>query len=358
MGLKFRKSFKVAPGVRLNVGKKGVGVSVGGKGFRVSSSSRGTTISSGIPGTGISYSKHISSRTKRPQRTRYENIMAQQAKLQQQQEDRVRVEQYLAHVEMLTSMHEEVTDKMDWDKLALSNPPFQYGEEDGPYTLEIKKQINDYKPTWRDRFFNRVEARKSQLFEQLDRALEEDKSLYISWQNERENAQKVLNNDFETWYSVITEANPFADIRDLGSSISFKFENPSKVITKLDINNRSVVPTTVLSLTKTGKLSEKNMAKGKYLQLYQDYVCSCTLRIAREFINLLPVNEVIINVYDEAPAESLEEYGCILSVLFQRKKIESFNFSNIDCSDTIEQFEHNMKFLKTKGFKIVEELKI
>ena len=37
MGFGFRKSFKIAPGVRLNVGKKGISsVSVGGKGARVS----------------------------------------------------------------------------------------------------------------------------------------------------------------------------------------------------------------------------------------------------------------------------------------------------------------------------------
>ena len=37
MGFNFRKSFKIAPGVRLNVGKKGISsVSVGGKGARVS----------------------------------------------------------------------------------------------------------------------------------------------------------------------------------------------------------------------------------------------------------------------------------------------------------------------------------
>ncbi len=58
MGFRFRKSFKVAPGVRVNVGKKSVGVSVGGKGARVSVNSSGrVTKSASIPGTGISYVK-------------------------------------------------------------------------------------------------------------------------------------------------------------------------------------------------------------------------------------------------------------------------------------------------------------
>ena len=56
MGLRFRKSVKIAPGVRLNIGKKSVGISAGVKGARVSVNSSGrVTKSVGIPGTGLSY---------------------------------------------------------------------------------------------------------------------------------------------------------------------------------------------------------------------------------------------------------------------------------------------------------------
>ena len=56
MGLRFRKSFKLAPGVRVNVGKKSASVSVGGKGAHYTVSSTGRRTSSvGIPGTGLSY---------------------------------------------------------------------------------------------------------------------------------------------------------------------------------------------------------------------------------------------------------------------------------------------------------------
>lgn len=58
MGFRFRKSFKIAPGVRVNLGKKSVGISAGVKGARVSVNSSGRiTKSVGIPGTGISYVK-------------------------------------------------------------------------------------------------------------------------------------------------------------------------------------------------------------------------------------------------------------------------------------------------------------
>ena len=56
MGFRMRKSFKVAPGVRINVSKSGVGASVGTRGARYSVHSSGRrTTSVGIPGTGVGW---------------------------------------------------------------------------------------------------------------------------------------------------------------------------------------------------------------------------------------------------------------------------------------------------------------
>lgn len=58
MGLRFRKSVKIAPGVRLNISKKSVGISAGVKGYRKSINSSGrVTTSIGTPVAGVSYVK-------------------------------------------------------------------------------------------------------------------------------------------------------------------------------------------------------------------------------------------------------------------------------------------------------------
>ncbi|WP_421523054.1 DUF4236 domain-containing protein [Pseudomonas yamanorum] len=57
MALRIRKSFKIAPGLRINVSKSGVSTSLGGKGATVNLSKRGTRVTTSIPGTGISASK-------------------------------------------------------------------------------------------------------------------------------------------------------------------------------------------------------------------------------------------------------------------------------------------------------------
>lgn len=56
MGIRFRKSFKVAPGVKVNLNKKSSSVTFGGKGAHYTINSKGKrTTSVGIPGTGLYY---------------------------------------------------------------------------------------------------------------------------------------------------------------------------------------------------------------------------------------------------------------------------------------------------------------
>lgn len=54
MGFRFRKSFKVMPGVRVNMSSKGFSTTIGGRGASVNISKRGTYLNTSIPGTGLS----------------------------------------------------------------------------------------------------------------------------------------------------------------------------------------------------------------------------------------------------------------------------------------------------------------
>ncbi|WP_299039981.1 DUF4236 domain-containing protein [uncultured Pseudokineococcus sp.] len=62
MGFRMRKSFKIAPGVRMTVTPRGVGVSGGVKGARISAHSSGrVTRTLGVPGTGVSHTSTLAS---------------------------------------------------------------------------------------------------------------------------------------------------------------------------------------------------------------------------------------------------------------------------------------------------------
>src|SRR5690349_14874230 len=53
MAIRFRRSLRLAPGLRLSFSGSGVSVSAGVRGASVSFGSRGTFLNSGIPGTGL-----------------------------------------------------------------------------------------------------------------------------------------------------------------------------------------------------------------------------------------------------------------------------------------------------------------
>jgi hypothetical protein len=60
MGFRFRKRIKLAPGVHINLSRRGVSTSLGAPGATVNVSKRGTRATVGLPGTGLSYTEQVS----------------------------------------------------------------------------------------------------------------------------------------------------------------------------------------------------------------------------------------------------------------------------------------------------------
>jgi tetratricopeptide (TPR) repeat protein len=78
MSLRFRKSIRVAPGLKVNFTKTGIGMSVGGRGARYSVHSSGRhTASVGLPGTGLSFVSTSSHKNARGTRRRATSTLYQ-----------------------------------------------------------------------------------------------------------------------------------------------------------------------------------------------------------------------------------------------------------------------------------------
>jgi hypothetical protein len=59
MPFRFHRSVRIAPGIRINLAKRGASLSVGGRGHWLTFGKRGTRATIGLPGTGLSYSTTI-----------------------------------------------------------------------------------------------------------------------------------------------------------------------------------------------------------------------------------------------------------------------------------------------------------
>lgn len=362
MALKFRKSFKIVPGVRLNVGSKSAGLSFGGKGLRYSINSRtGGRITASIPGTGLSYSTSTN-------RRRYNsNAYQRREELRRQREhqkleEKIKAEYEVAcfenQIDLIKSIHKECDEPIYWDQIQSSRPPFLNGSP-GPHELEARRNLENFKPGFFDKLFNN-DSKRQELIRLVDTAKEKDKEDYNDWEKLVQVAQQISNGDIDTYFSVIDEMRPLDDLSDFGSGFNFGTDNPSYMEIEFQVHSDQVIPKEIKSLTSTGKLSTKAMPKSKYFDLEQDYVCSCTLRIARDMFALLPLDYVIIHAIDDAIDSSTGQQNevTVLSVKIDRATLNMLNFENIDCSDSMQNFEHNMNFLKTSGFKPVERLAI
>jgi len=67
MGFRFRRSFRVLPGVRLNLSRFGVSTSVGTRGASFTIGTRGARATVGIPGSGLSYTETMSATRSAPE---------------------------------------------------------------------------------------------------------------------------------------------------------------------------------------------------------------------------------------------------------------------------------------------------
>jgi hypothetical protein len=362
LGLRFRKSFKIAPGIRMNVSNKSAGISFGGKGLRYSINSSGRKTSSvGIPGTGVSYVSTKSGKsynTEVYQKHKELQTLQNQIKPDQLQElAQVEVDLFENQCKLVQSIHKECDKPIDWTSITNSLPPFPLGET-GPKEKVAINNYHNYQPGFFDRMFSKDEEEYSRLSDQIQQAKLEDEKDYREWEELFNLAKNVLAGDIDTYLKVIDEMDPLCDLSEFGSGFEFSTDDPSYLEVEFDVHSNNMIPTVEKKLTKTGKLSVKQMTKTRYFELMQDYVCSCILRIARDLFALLPLKTVFIHAYDE---QLNSETGhndriLILSIKIDRNILEGLDFENIDCSDSMNNFPHHMKFRKFKGFDSVQKI--
>ncbi|MGK2958405.1 MAG: DUF4236 domain-containing protein [Acidimicrobiales bacterium] len=66
MTLRFRQTFTLFPGVRINVGKRGISTSIGVPGATINIGQKGVRATIGLPGTGLSYSTQLTPNRSEP----------------------------------------------------------------------------------------------------------------------------------------------------------------------------------------------------------------------------------------------------------------------------------------------------
>ena len=307
MGLRFRKSISLLPGVRLNLSKSGVGVSAGVPGLRGSINTSGrVTGTVGIPGTGVSYvktktigkkSKDSKSKDSKKSSTTKDSgkkALTKESSASDKNSERKELSSGRQHrsvqidANTLKSIHNASDEKIDWKKISESESAESMG-------------------------------------------CNED-----AWEYLRDAAPGVLKGDIDTYLQVISDVNPLDDLLNFGSDFQFGTDDPSKMEVEFVINEDAL------------ENASQTLTDREYNSLLQDFVCSMSLRIARDVFALLPVNETVVHVV-------LSDVT-VFSVVFDSATFSKINFSYIDPSNTATKFRNNMIFDLKSGFSAVNRL--
>lgn len=241
-------------------------------------------------------------RTARKRQLDIKRMLKEQAKLSAQEQARLEVESFENAVEVLLSVHREANPKFDWMALvAALSPHRRAGQDEADYEQQC-----------------------------------------AGWEKMRVLARGVLAGDAGAYREALSELSNFGELSDLGSSIAFRVENAKLINCELHVSGLGAIPKEVKSLTAAGKVSAKPMPRMRFHELYQDYVCGCVLRVAREVFALLPVELVVVNaLVPTVQGSTGQEIDIpILSVAMPREVIERLDYARLDPSDSMENFVH------------------
>src|SRR5262245_42248523 len=269
-----------------------------------------------------------------------ERAAKEQAKLSALEQARLEVETYENQLELLLSVHKEQGENWDWKAIAASLPP-PFPQKYSHHELKAQQHIAVLRPGGHHSTQSSLDRARRADEEAFERAKQVHDKHRDEWENLKDFWRRSLAGDEKAYSQALTEFNPFTEISELGSSIHFTVHSTTFIEGVLKVNGRDAIPKEVKTLTSAGKVSVKAMPKARFHEIYQDYLCGCVLRVAREVFARLPVDIVLLTAVVDAIETSTGQIAeaPVLSVVMPRSVVAQLAFDLLDPSDTMENFQ-------------------
>lgn len=397
--MRFRKSIKLAPGIRMNLSGSGVGWTLGPRGASVGIGSRGTFFNAGIPGTGLSHRQLLAgpSRTAStrsafagsPSTPPMQRIslavsveddgtvifkdvnglpasaelvataLTQKSSairdLLQQACDRINDQ-----VDAVTTLHQLTPDPR--------TPPHfqaQVFQESEP-VRPIRRQLGFFAKFFRSNVA-RVEAEYVREMANFDSAMTEREARKAEFE-QAEEKRRVLFLDFQRGSPGAVDQFFSAALQDISwpreTHISYDLsENGRSMRLDVDLPEIEDMPQETATVPQRGyKLSIKDLGPVQLRKMYAQHIHSIAFRLIGEVFAVLPgVSEVVLSGYSQRPdaatAQVKDEY--LLSVKVQRLAWEEIDFARLGDVGVIEslaRFELVRSMTKSGVFKPIEPI--
>lgn len=292
----------------------------------------------------------------------------QQQKLAEQEMAALEVELFQNELEQLTTVHKYCTPQLDWDSI-LNAPGPLHPVRENSYEQEATKALESYAPSAVERLTGRGKKRQEELSKAVTHAAARDETEYRDaldqfdrdkreWNAQKKLADRIVSGDVTAYGQALQLFGTLDELKDLGVTIELEKATPDYALVEVRLPDEQIVPRETKTQLKSGKLSVKEMPKSHFYGLYQDFACSVVMRVACEFLALLPIDAVYVTARTALlnTATGYFESTPIISAMIVRPTLERLNLDLIDPSDALANFKHVMNFKKTSGFNPVNEL--
>lgn len=278
------------------------------------------------------------------------------------------VAEYHTLLESLGSLHSDRSEYIEWKAVAKQVPP-EEPEETHTREVRARRRLDGYEPSFLDKLLRRGNKKRTELSTTLRHAITEDqrefdkkmetfKKDYAEWEQETRLAERVLEGEPAAYGEVIERLDPVESVPGVESLDQFHTHSRTLVSAVIRVQDTDIVPSQRKRVLKSGKLSTSNMPKSDFYGHYARYVASCVIGTARELLAVVPADVAVVTATTKMlnPGTGHIEEQPILSVAILKKTIKRLNLDKLDPVAALENFVHNISFMKTKGFKATEPL--
>ena len=359
MGLRFRKSVTLCKGVRLNFGKKGVSLSMGGHGFRKSFHTSGrVTTTVGIPGTGLYWvdTKNPKKRTSRNNghSSRLSNnrriqansapVIAGAEMIRDRSLDRTIPAENVNHETVwLTDTPDEIQQHVDMGNTLneLDNMEFDpivtLGE--GNIDRQNEDDVDDNKSYLTEEYIRNLYVQCDESIDwgeiQAGTSAGELMMDETFWTECKRYSHLIMQGNIDAYLDVIEVFRPVDDILLYAGEFEFGTDARNYIETEFRVNPNDVIE------------------RGIDSPLFEFFVFSVSIRVARDLMALLPIKKVLLHVECDGRTifSSIMDKGVFAKCDFNRESLQTI-MKRIDYVSGIELhrvFEVDRKRIQQHG---------